>query len=102
MNDVVGQTRGTAPDGDRLAYLLAQRWVRYATICAFAKALAGLLMLAGALMWLSIAVALFIGGIGAISVFKAVFVDERELKFGLRRRRQQRATSASSPSPRTW
>ncbi len=60
--------------------LLAQRWVRYATIYPFAEALAGLLMLAGALMWVSIPVALFIGSIGAISVFKAVYVDKRELK----------------------
>ena len=33
------------------------------------EALAGILMIAGALMWI---VALFIGGIGAVSVFKAV------------------------------
>ena len=31
-------------------------------------------------MWLSIPVALFIGTIGAVSVFKAVYVDKRELK----------------------
>jgi glutaredoxin len=60
--------------------LLAQRWVRYATIYPFAEALAGLLMLAGVLMWLSIPVALFIGSIGAISVYKAVYIDKRELK----------------------
>lgn len=60
--------------------LLAQRWVRYAYIYPFAEALAGLLMLAGVLVWLSTPVALFIGGIGAISVFKAVYVDKRELK----------------------
>ena len=60
--------------------LLAQRWVRYAYIYPFAEALAGVLMMAGALMWLSIPVALFIGGIGAISVFKAVYIDKRELK----------------------
>ena len=41
---------------------------------------AGTLKLAGALSWLSIPVALFIGGIGAVSVFKAVYVDRRELK----------------------
>ena len=37
-------------------------------------------MIAGALMWLAIPVALFIGGIGAVSVFKAVYIDRRELK----------------------
>ena len=37
-------------------------------------------MIAGALNWISIPVALFIGGIGAVSVFKAVYIDRRELK----------------------
>lgn len=60
--------------------LLAQRWVRYSYIYPFAEALAGVLMMAGALMWLSVPVALLIGGIGAISVFKAVYIDKRELK----------------------
>jgi glutaredoxin len=60
--------------------LLAQRWVRYSYIYPFAEALAGVLMVAGALMWLSIPVALFIGAVGAISVFKAVYIDKRELK----------------------
>ncbi len=60
--------------------LLAQRWVPYAYIYAYAEALAGLLMLAGIMMWLSIPLALFIGTIGAVSVFKAVYIDKRELK----------------------
>ena len=60
--------------------LLAQRVVRYAYVYPFAEALAGLLMIAGALMWLSVPVALLIGSIGAISVFKAVYIDKRELK----------------------
>ena len=37
-------------------------------------------MLAGALMWLSISIALFICTIAAVSVFKAVYVDQHELK----------------------
>ena len=37
-------------------------------------------MISGALKWISIPVALFIGTIGAVSVFKAVYVDRRELK----------------------
>ena len=45
-----------------------------------AEALAGVLMIAGALMWFSVPVALFIGSIGAVSVFKAVYIDKRELK----------------------
>ena len=60
--------------------LLAQRWVPYARLYPFGEALAGVLMLAGALMWLSIPVALLIGGVGAVSVFKAVYVDKRQLK----------------------
>lgn len=60
--------------------LLAKRWVPYASIYPFAEGLAGVLMTAHALPWLSIPVALFIGGIGATSVFKAVYIDKRELK----------------------
>ena len=60
--------------------LLAQSVVRYAYVYPFGEALAGILMIAGALLWLAIPVALFIGTIGAVSVFKAVYVDKRELK----------------------
>ncbi|WP_235588018.1 MauE/DoxX family redox-associated membrane protein [Sphingopyxis sp. H115] len=60
--------------------LLARRWVPYASIYPFAEGLAGVLMTANALPWLSIPVALFIGGIGAASVFKAVYVDKRDIK----------------------
>ncbi len=60
--------------------LLAKRWVPYGKIYPFAEFGAGALMLAGVLTWLSAPVALLIGGIGAISVFKAVYVDKRELK----------------------
>jgi glutaredoxin len=60
--------------------LLARRWVRYGYIYPFAELLAGVLMIAGELSWLSIPVAAFIGAVGAISVFKAVYIDRRELK----------------------
>jgi len=60
--------------------LLAKRWVPYSYIYPFAEALAGVLMIAGALNWISIPVALFIGTVGAASVFKAVYIDGRELK----------------------
>jgi len=60
--------------------LLAKRWVPYATIYPFAEGLAGVLMAADVLMWVSVPVALFIGSIGAVSVFKAVYIDRRELK----------------------
>ncbi|WP_267382834.1 MULTISPECIES: MauE/DoxX family redox-associated membrane protein [unclassified Sphingomonas] len=60
--------------------LLAKQWVPYAYLYPFAEGLAGVLMTAGVLSWLSVPVALFIGGIGAVSVFKAVYVDKREIK----------------------
>lgn len=60
--------------------LLAKRWVRYGYVYPFAEALAGMLMIAGVLTWLSAPLALVIGGIGAASVFKAVYIDKRELK----------------------
>jgi glutaredoxin len=60
--------------------LLAQKWVPYAYVYPFGEALAGILMIAGVLLWLAIPVALIIGSIGAVSVFKAVYVDQRELK----------------------
>lgn len=60
--------------------LLAKRFVPYSYIYPYAELTAGVLMAARAFDWLSIPVALFIGGIGAISVFKAVYIDRRELK----------------------
>ncbi|WP_424932277.1 MauE/DoxX family redox-associated membrane protein [Amaricoccus macauensis] len=60
--------------------LLARREVRYAYIYPYGETLAGVLMVAGALIWIAAPVALFIGTIGAISVFKAVYIDKRELK----------------------
>ena len=60
--------------------LLARRWVRYGYVYPFAEALAGVLMLAGVLSWLSIPVMLLIGIIGGVSVIKAVWIDKRELK----------------------
>jgi glutaredoxin len=60
--------------------LLARRWVRYGYLYPYGEALAGILMIAGALTWISSPVALFIGTVGAVSVFKAVYIDQRELK----------------------
>ncbi|MDR7334923.1 glutaredoxin [Roseateles asaccharophilus] len=60
--------------------LLARRWVRYAYLYPFAEGAAGLLMLAGTAMWLSVPLASFIGLVGAASVIKAVYVDKRSLK----------------------
>lgn len=60
--------------------LLAQRVVRYAYVYPFAELFAGLGMIAGLAVWAVAPVALFIGSVGAVSVFKAVYVDKRELK----------------------
>jgi glutaredoxin len=60
--------------------VLARRWVPYAYIYPYAEFGAGALMAAHLLPWLSIPVALSIGGIGAFSVFKAVYIDKRSLK----------------------
>ena len=60
--------------------LLAQRYVPYSYVYPYAETLAGILMLAGALIWLAAPLALFIGTVGAVSVFKAVYIDKRELK----------------------
>lgn len=60
--------------------LLARKWVRYGYLYPFGEALAGILMISGALVWLSSPIALFIGTVGAISVLKAVYIDKRELK----------------------
>ncbi|WP_238319301.1 glutaredoxin [Parvularcula oceani] len=60
--------------------LLAQRWVGYGYVYPFAEMLAGVLMIAGALVWIGAPLALFIGTVGAISVFKAIYIDKRELK----------------------
>src|SRR5690606_15300705 len=60
--------------------LLAMRVVPYAYVYPFVEAWAGIGMLAGVSAWLVSPFALFIGSVGAISVFKAVYIDKRELK----------------------
>ena len=60
--------------------LLAMRRTEYAYVYAFLEAYAGSAMLGGVNAWLVAPIALFIGGVGAVSVFKAVYIDKRELK----------------------
>ncbi|HEX8555262.1 MAG TPA: glutaredoxin [Sphingomonas sp.] len=60
--------------------LLAKSWVSYGYVYPFAEGFAGVLMTAGALTWLSVSIALFIGTVGVVSVFKAVYIDKRQLK----------------------
>ena len=60
--------------------LLAMRNLRYGYAYPFLELYAGLGMLGGISPWLVAPVSVFIGSIGAASVFKAVYVDKRELK----------------------
>ena len=60
--------------------LLSMRYVPYAYVYPFAEAYAGIGMLAGVLPWAFAPVSLFIGTVGAVSVFKAVYMEKRELK----------------------
>lgn len=60
--------------------LLAQREVRYAYVYPFVEVIAGVGMIAGVFTPIVAVAALFIGSVGAISVFKAVYIDKRELK----------------------
>ena len=60
--------------------LLARRWVPYAYVYPFVETGAGILMTGMLLTWLAAPAALFIATVGAASVFKAVYLDKRELK----------------------
>ena len=61
--------------------VMARKYVPYAFFYPFAEAGAGILMLAGGIFGLIAApFAFFIGLVGAWSVFKAVYIDKRELK----------------------
>jgi glutaredoxin len=60
--------------------LLAMRNLRYAYVYPFAEAFAGIGMLASLSGFIVGPVSLFIGTVGAISVFKAVYIDKRDLK----------------------
>ncbi len=60
--------------------LLAMRKIRYAYVYPLAEAFAGIGMLASISGFIVGPVSLFIGTVGAISVFKAVYIDKRELK----------------------
>ena len=60
--------------------LLAQRWVRYGYVYPFVEAGAGLMMIMGIFNWVSAPAAFIVATIGAVSVFKAVYIDKRALK----------------------
>ncbi len=60
--------------------LLARRWLPYAWLYPFLEWSAGALMAAHVLDIVSVPIALFIGGIGAVSVIYAVYVQKREIR----------------------
>ncbi|MEO1797209.1 MAG: MauE/DoxX family redox-associated membrane protein [Pseudomonadota bacterium] len=60
--------------------LLARRWVPYAYVYPFVETGAGILMTGMILTWVSALAALIVASIGAVSVFKAVYIDKRDLK----------------------
>ncbi len=60
--------------------LLARKWVPYAYIYPWVETGAGVLMTGMLLTPLAAPAALFIATIGAVSVFKAVYIDKRALK----------------------
>jgi len=60
--------------------LLSQKWVPYSYLYPYFELIAGVLMLADILDYISIPIAMLIGLAGSISVFKAVYIDKRELK----------------------
>ena len=60
--------------------LLGKRWVPYAYAYPFLEATAAVLMAGRVLPWLSIPIALFIGTVGAVSVFYAVYIQKRSIK----------------------
>jgi glutaredoxin len=60
--------------------LLARKWVPYAYVYPWVETGAGILMTGMLFTALAAPAALFIATVGAVSVFKAVYVDKRELK----------------------
>lgn len=60
--------------------LLAQRYVPYAYVYAFIEAGGGIFMIAGLFTWIVAPIVLLASMIGAFSVFKAVYVEKRDLK----------------------
>ena len=60
--------------------LLGMRHIPYSYAYPFAEAYTGIGMLAKLNPWLVAPVGIFIGTVGAVSVYKAVYMDKRELK----------------------
>ena len=59
--------------------LIARRYVPYSYVYPFVEAGAGVLMIAGLFTWVAAPAALVVSTIGAVSVFKAVYIEKRDL-----------------------
>lgn len=59
--------------------LVARRYVPYSYVYPYVEAGAGALMIAGLFTWVAAPLALVVGTIGAVSVFKAVYIEKRDL-----------------------
>jgi len=59
--------------------LVAQRYVPYSFVYPFVEAGAGILMIAGLFTWVAAPAALLVSTIGAVSVFRAVYIQKRDL-----------------------
>jgi len=59
--------------------LLAQRYVPYSYIYAVIETGAGILMIAGILIWIAAPAALIVATIGAVSVIKSAYIEKRDL-----------------------
>ena len=60
--------------------LLAQKRVSYAYAYAYLEAFSGLAMIAQLPVWIAAPPMAIIGTLGTVSVYKAVYIDKRELK----------------------
>ena len=59
--------------------MIARRYVPYGYFYPFVEGGAGALMMGGLLTWVAAPLALIVSTIGAISVFKAVYIEKRDL-----------------------
>ena len=60
--------------------LIARRYVPYSYVYPVVEAGAGILMIAGLFTWVAAPAALIVSTIGAVSVFKAVYIEKRDLE----------------------
>jgi len=60
--------------------LLAKKDLRYAYLYPFIETGAGILMIAGFFTWIAAPAALFVASVGAISVYKAIYLEKRDLQ----------------------